>query len=169
MIIDLRTTAQSYVPALAAILFVCLSGCALAPPLRFGPAVSRPGQIWRLGPGAAAPGILSTDAVFPNEFQADEPVAIPYSPESVEIVGWVESSHRSAGLSGRIPGPFNDDITSERNSDFGSSFKELVTKHRLDGLMNEVVDTRHWVINLYFIKFESMRTIVGGVGYRLHQ
>jgi len=166
---------RAYAPVLqpACLWLACVllatAGCAGAPVFSPGPGIAGFGSIWKLGPGAAAPGGVYSSVVYPNDASPGTAFDIPYDPGSIEIAGWVETSRASGNLAGLIPGLFSTEMLGVKASDYGTVLRELCDSRQLDGLLNTVVDTRLLVLNLYVIKFQSVRTVVGGVGYRFRE
>ncbi|MGF1572535.1 MAG: hypothetical protein ACFCU1_05630 [Sumerlaeia bacterium] len=120
----------------------------------------------RLGPGASAPALLANNTTYPATATNSGPV-IPYSPEEVEILHWVQSEEASRGVNARFPIFGSRDLVGIESSDYAGTYQELLKEHNLDGLLNITVDTRRSVLNLILIRGTKWRTLVGGVGYRI--
>ena len=135
--------------------------------LWLGLAAGCSGVIFTMPPGAAQPGGILTDIAIPNRADWDRSSVFQYGAEDIEIVGWFETDSASAGVTGRFPGFGSADLVGLRDSDYASTFGRLVEENDLDGMVNKVVDTQRWVLNLYFVRFSRYQTRLGGVGYRL--
>lgn len=107
-----------------------------------------------------------TDVTYANEIANQQIIEIPYDPSDIEIVGWFENASASSGVTGRAPGVGSGDLVGVRHSDYAATFRAMLDAHDLDGLLNKVVDTDRWVLNLYFIRFTRQETRLGGVGFR---
>jgi len=127
--------------------------------------ISSTGCIWRIGPGAARRGLFYTDVTYPSVL-ADPPVIeIPYDPESIEIVGWVETRSASLGASAQIPGP-KQDLVGVEKSDYATAYQDLMVRYDLDGLIDVVVDTEFHELDIYLAGGRKIGTVIGGVGWR---
>ncbi len=125
--------------------------------------------IWRIGPAAATPGLITSDVVFQNEIQPDPCPDIPYDPSTLEITGWVQSQKKSFNLIGRVPGTWDDEVLGMEASDYASTYRRILDEHNLDGLLNTTVDTRSFKLDFYLVGFSEQWTTLGGVGYRFRR
>lgn len=122
--------------------------------------------IINIGPGSAPPGLLYTNTSEPNFIEKDDMREIPYDPSLIEMTGWYETKRFSTAFTGRLPIGGSRDLVAIKESDYASTFHEIIVENELDGMVNKTVDTRRWVLNLIIIRFSSWHTLVGGTGYR---
>ncbi|MDK2971094.1 MAG: hypothetical protein PWP23_849 [Candidatus Sumerlaeota bacterium] len=149
--------ARNFCLSLGPVLALCLlmAGCVSLPP----PPVA-------LGSGAVTPSLGYSGVDYPNRHDPDDIRIIQYDPDHVQIGEW----HQRDDLSYNVTvSAFNVSLSlvGEGNSAYRKSYEEILAKNELDGLLNQIVDTKVWYLNLWVIKFANIHTIVGGTGYRI--
>lgn len=142
---------------------------AMAPALLLLAAATGCVNVARLGPGGAWPGLVYNDVVYPNANEPANVREIPYADGGVEILEWVETEHESTGVALRTSvGQLNpDNVIGVKAADYAALLRELREDHKLDGLLNQTVDTYGWVLDVYIVAVARWHTRLGGVGYRL--
>lgn len=142
----------------------------LAVALLSGACTPLPPPIWQFGPGGASPGVLHSSVVYPHTPDDVETDHVPYDPNRVQLTGWHARENESMNLTAVLfwlPGPNDVSVLGDRDSGYERAYRELLDDNRLDGLLNTVVDTQGWTINLWVARVSRLKTLVGGNGFRI--
>jgi len=117
-------------------------------------------------PSGARPSLVYSDVTYPNVIEERSFEVIPYDSSRIELTNRLTTERTSAGLSGRAPATGSATLFGLEDSDYGSALRKLRDEYKVEGLLNTTVDTRRFVLNLFFVRFSAWETRVSGVGWR---